>query len=135
MYDVLLLILVLYHVLIKNQPGATLAPLSNFFYGQTTKWPPLANVGYHKCGITSLIMVLGSWSWCQNICFQGWGSHLYHLIHHWKHFMTWNCIYDEKWYENWQPDERVRVKCIITSLQLMLKGNFCIKWNVFISCK
>ena len=38
--SVLLLIMLLRHVLNPNPPGATLAPLRNFFTAKT-KWPPL----------------------------------------------------------------------------------------------
>ena len=60
MDDVLWLILVLWHVLSKNQPGATLAPLGNFVYGPKTKWPPGDYVPDYKYSITSLLLVLES---------------------------------------------------------------------------
>ena len=55
---VFLLILVLQHVLNKNQPDATLAPLGNFFYEQKTKWPPEQSEQDLKYPITSLIFIL-----------------------------------------------------------------------------
>jgi hypothetical protein len=71
MHDVLWLIMLLNHVLSKNQMGATLVPLGNNFYRPKTKWPPGPRATNLKFIITSLILVLWSWSWCLNICFKG----------------------------------------------------------------
>ena len=55
---VFLLILVLQHVLNKNQPDATLAPLGNFCYEQKSKWLLEQSEQDLKYPIASLIFIL-----------------------------------------------------------------------------